>query len=231
MEPVTTAALITGGASLLGGIGSSMFNNSAQRAANEQNMAIAGDNRTFQKEMSNTAYQRSMADMYAAGLNPMLAYQQGGASTPAGAGATVGAAHVENELGKAVSTAMETRRLQKELKAVDSQAALNEAAAESHAASQLQSVQSAKESAARQKMIETQLPAAAAQSRLDKKQAEYDEKMLQFDNISKRVKTVTGAVNDAVGIVRPQIRINAPKDQGRMKDGTKYRHSTGEIIP
>lgn len=67
-------ALISGGLGFLGG----ERRNSAQTAAADAQME-------FQREMSNTAYQRSMEDMRKAGLNPILAYQRGGASTPAGA--------------------------------------------------------------------------------------------------------------------------------------------------
>ena len=57
--------------------------------ANKINIQQAQVNRDWQERMSNTAYQRAMADMKKAGLNPILAYAQGGASTPSGSQATV----------------------------------------------------------------------------------------------------------------------------------------------
>jgi hypothetical protein len=76
LDPVE--GLLSAGSSLLGA-----------SSANSANRDIANRQMAFQADMSNTSYQRAVADMEKAGLNPMLAYGQGGASTPSGASATM----------------------------------------------------------------------------------------------------------------------------------------------
>ena len=97
---------VTGLASIIGG----ERRNVAQ--ANQAQKAMA-----FSERMRNTEWQAAVADMRAAGINPAVAYQQGGAASPQGVQAPM-----EDTLGPGVSSAMQATRMRRELELLKEQA-------------------------------------------------------------------------------------------------------------
>lgn len=80
------------GYNTLGAIMQGVYNHIENQTAMNFNSTEALANREWQERMSNTAYQRAVKDMREAGLNPILAFQNGGASTPGGSTATISGA-------------------------------------------------------------------------------------------------------------------------------------------
>lgn len=130
INPVAALGTIASVGQGLGEVYSARKFAEGQRQSNEVNLQTAREQMAFQERMSNTAHQREVADLKAAGLNPVLSANSGAAS-PVGAALPVSnaAPDYRGVASRSLETAIAMATTQKQLQEADSRIDMNRAQA------------------------------------------------------------------------------------------------------
>lgn len=201
-------------------------------AGNTQNFNAqqANNQMYFQQQMSNTAYQRVTADMKAAGVNPMMAINNGGASSPSGSAASGVMPKIENAIGAGVSSATETAKLMNAIKATDASIGLMKLQGAQAIANTNATNFSAKNTELKNKALGATLDNVYSQAQLDAKNIATDTKYQQYDQFANRVGKYSGSAKSMLNLINPfgnSLMKNSPR---YPKNSTLMDSTTGEIL-
>jgi len=175
--------------------------------------------RDWEEKMSNSAYQRATDDMKKAGINPMVAFQQGGASTPGGAMAGINSpSRMENVLGGISASAMDVARLTNEARSTTGQLKLADATATNQLAQAATAGSSARQMEANTKAISAQLNAIKKEADFRAKKAGYDSEAAKYDAIMGRLNREAGTASKIMNSI-PRKGVQMPKGEYLDGDG------------
>lgn len=102
---VSGSPLLAIGGNLLGGV-----------LTNQSNKSIASANNALSVDLANTAHQREVKDLLAAGLNPMLSARSGGSATP-----PLQSAVMQNPAPAAVSSGLQAQMNKAQIENIEAQ--------------------------------------------------------------------------------------------------------------